>query len=809
MTRRPNRPVSPRNAVVRAAASVSLEPLEGRRLLAAPSLADQPVTVDAAVGSSLFLPVAVSDADGNAIDGLSATVAGPSGGSASVDVLPRDNRFLQMDVQGYGTLTYQLFDNIAPETVSRIAGLADSGYYDGLQIFRVVNNFVFQFGSPYNNGRNVQLDGDGNPVPGSQSPQFASFDDEFDPETVFAGDGQLAMANSGKDSNQSQFFVTDGKQRSLDLNHTIFGQLVRGFSVRDAIQDAAVGDDGSTPSDAITVTRVRTVGNATDGVVRFVADQPGDYTVSVTATDSTGASTTRDYSVTAVADEIDVNPTDSVAPVAFDDPPILLPFTTNLVTDAGQALTFDIPASDVENDPLVYAASFTDVDPTQQQTVTTGDAGTLTVDSANARVTFTPAGGYTGPATIYVYTAQQSGNAQYVNSTFDKQLVNVGVGDVAASGTPVTLPALQGQALNGVTVASFTDGDAGGVAGDWTASIDWGDGTVSDGTVTADDSGGSGNSFLVVGSHTYGTIAANLPLRVMIVGNKGARLTLVGQTAVQSSASLDPATRTLTINGGDGNDTILFGRDGDTLTVSVNGEASTFAASGVDLVEVFGGGGADAITLEADAPNTRIFAGDGDDTVTGGGGNDEIFGESGDDRLDGSGGNDMIDGGDGNDYLLGGTNLTVSDDAVAAGFYDRDTLLGGAGNDTLSGGRDANDLQGGDGDDLLNGSGSRDSLDGGAGNDTLRGFGNADSLVGGDGNDTLFGDALDGPRGGADNGGPDTLEGNAGNDVLFGYFGNDLFRGGTGSDTLFGGDGDDTDDENDPADVLDSIENVA
>ena len=805
MTRRTTRRPRTASPVARAAAAVCFEPLEGRRLLAAPSLADLPFAANPVVGSSIFLPVTTTDADGDAVVDLSATVtSSPDGADGTATFLPRENRFLQMDVSGFGTMTYQLFDNIAPETVSRLSGLADSGFYDGLQIFRVIDGFVFQFGSPTNNGQSG---------PGQGGPDF-TFDDEFDPEALFTGTGQLAMANSGKDTNSSQFFVTDGPVRSLDLNHTVFGQLVSGFNVRDAIQAVPVGasasGENSLPDDAITVTRVRTVANDTDGVVRFIADQPGDYTVRVTATDSTGASSTRDYDLTAVADTTTV-PTDAnndgtpdgEQTVDFDDPPILLPFTTNLVTEAGQAITFDTPSTDVDGQAVSYTASFTDVNPFQAQVAQSGPAGTISVDSDNATVTYTPADGYTGPAGVYVYVAQQGGNASYVNSTFDKQLVNIGVGDSAASGSAATVAALQNQSLDDVTVASFSDQDAAGRASDWTARIDWGDGTISDGTVLA--TAGQGQ-FAVTGSHSYGTIADDLPLRVMLVGNNGARLDLVGQTAVLAPSVLTG--RSLRVNGGSGSDTITLDRDGDTITATVNGQSADYDAGDVDLLEIFAGDGDDAVLLGRDAPNTRIFGGAGDDTLAGGYGNDELLGQDGDDVLDGSGGNDSIDGGDGDDYLMGGTDLDYADDVVTGGFYDRDTLLGGAGNDTLSGGRDANDLQGGDGDDLLNGSGSRDTLDGGTGSDLLRGYGNADSLVGGDGDDTLLGDAQDGPRGGADNGGDDTLEGGDGNDVLFGYYANDLFRGGTGTDTLFGGDGTDTDDDNDPSDVLDSIENT-
>ena len=645
MTRRP----SSRPVLSRAAAAVALEPLEGRRLLAAPGIADLSVTTDAAVGSSLFLPVRTSDADGNALSSLTASVTNaPDGGSATAELLPRDNRFLQMDVEGFGTLTYELFDNIAPETVGRISGLADSGFYDGLQIFRVVPGFVFQFGSPTNNGQSG---------PSQGGPDF-TFDDEFDPETLFAGDGQLAMANSGKDTNSSQFFVTQGNQRSLDLNHTIFGQLVSGFDVRDAIQAADLGSGGgSTPTTPIVVNSVRTVSDARDGVVRFIADAPGTYTLSVTATDDAGETTTRDFAVTAVADTAPDGSGNE-----FDDPPILLPLTKNLVTDAGQAVTFDVPATDVDGAALTYTASFNDVDPTASPVTQTGDSGTLSVDQDNARVTFTPASGFTGPVSVYVYVAQATGNANYVNSKFDKQLVTIGVGDQAASGTPATVAALQGQALTDVTVANFTDQDAGGRASDWTATIDWGDGTVSDGAVVAD--GGNGQ-FRVTGSHSYGTVAADLPLRVMLSGNNGARLDLLGQVAVNAPAVL--AGRTLTINGSSGDDTITLARDGDgNLSVSVDGQSSTYAAADVDRVEIFALDGDDSVVLAQDAPNTRIFGGAGDDTLVGGYGNDEIFGDEGDDSLDGSGGNDSIDGGSGNDYLLGGTDLNYDDATVAA-----------------------------------------------------------------------------------------------------------------------------------------------
>ena len=103
----------------------------------------------------------------------------------------------------------------------RSRGLVEANFYDNLTFHRVVPDFVIQGGDP---------PGDGTGGPGFQ------FDDEFHPDAIFTGDAQLAMANSGKDTNGSQFFVTIGPQRHLDFNHTIFGQLVRGRDVLDGDQ---------------------------------------------------------------------------------------------------------------------------------------------------------------------------------------------------------------------------------------------------------------------------------------------------------------------------------------------------------------------------------------------------------------------------------------------------------------------------------------------------------------------------------------------------------------------------------------------
>lgn len=148
----------------------------------------------------------------------------------------------------------------------------------------------------------------------------------------------------------------------------------------------------------------------------------------------------------------------------------------------------------------------------------------------------------------------------------------------------------------------------------------------------------------------------------------------------------------------------------------------------------------------------------GDDSLVGGAGADTIAALGGDDTVRGAGGNDSLSGDAGSDQLFG----DAGDDTLVGGD-DGDTLNGGAGNDQLFSGQ-------GD-----------DRADGGDNHDLIRTGGGKDTLIGGNGNDTL----------GASNGG-DLLRGEAGADLMLGSNGNDRLFGGAAADTLLGGNGRDT-----------------
>lgn len=172
--------------------------------------------------------------------------------------------------------------------------------------------------------------------------------------------------------------------------------------------------------------------------------------------------------------------------------------------------------------------------------------------------------------------------------------------------------------------------------------------------------------------------------------------------------------------------------------------------------------GADTVTIPADSKgaDATIYGGPGNDVLTDNGYSAVLYGEDGSDRLHGGGGGWGMGpfGGKGNDTISGCAYV----------------CRGGAGNDSLTGDGESNNMYGDSGNDVIYGKQGRDSLYGGTGNDTLRGGRGADKLWGEEGHDTLWGDQ--------DN---DELWGNSGNDVLRGGAGTDKLSGGAGRNKLY------------------------
>ncbi len=182
--------------------------------------------------------------------------------------MPQKGDTLAVMHTNMGDIKIKLFPEKAPKTVENFVTHSKNGYYNGLKFHRVINDFMIQGGDPRGNGT------------GGESIWGGSFPDEFDPE-LHNLRGALSMANSGPNTNGSQFFIVQAREVPanmleqmrdledngfpaditaayealggtpwLDFRHTVFGQVTEGMDVVDAI--AAVETVNAVPlSDVI------------------------------------------------------------------------------------------------------------------------------------------------------------------------------------------------------------------------------------------------------------------------------------------------------------------------------------------------------------------------------------------------------------------------------------------------------------------------------------------------------------------------------------------------------------------------------
>mmetsp|Transcript_29950 Transcript_29950/g.45640 ORF Transcript_29950/g.45640 Transcript_29950/m.45640 type:complete len:183 (-) Transcript_29950:515-1063(-) len=123
-----------------------------------------------------------------------------------------------------GDLKIEVFCDTAPRTSFNFLALCASGYYNGLVFHRNMRGFMIQGGDPTGTGK------------GGESIWGGTFEDEFHSQNLHDKRGMLSMANKGPNTNRSQFFVTYEPQKHLNHVYTIFGRMLDGWEVLDAME---------------------------------------------------------------------------------------------------------------------------------------------------------------------------------------------------------------------------------------------------------------------------------------------------------------------------------------------------------------------------------------------------------------------------------------------------------------------------------------------------------------------------------------------------------------------------------------------
>ena len=132
----------------------------------------------------------------------------------------------------------ELYTAHAARTCRNFRSLAERGYYDGVVFHRVIAGFMAQTGDPTGTGRG------GSSIYDDAGDGRGTFADEIDPALRHTGAGVLSMANSGPNTNGSQFFVTTVPTPHLDGKHVVFGKVVDGLDVVEKIERTKTGRRG-------------------------------------------------------------------------------------------------------------------------------------------------------------------------------------------------------------------------------------------------------------------------------------------------------------------------------------------------------------------------------------------------------------------------------------------------------------------------------------------------------------------------------------------------------------------------------------
>ncbi len=364
-------------------------------------------------GSPLAIPIDAYDPNGGPLT-VSVTSSNPSAVTAEMITNPKS---LKLSIENYGDMVFRLYADEVPDVVNRMSQLVNSGFYNKtgtnkIIFHRVISGFVIQSGDPTGTG--------------SGGSSLGNFDDQFNVNLQHNRTGVLSMAKSSDDTNDSQFFVTEGPQRHLDFNHSVWGQLIEGESIRAAIARNAV-NSSSKPINEVVITSATIFDDPSNGLVRLKAVGPnsGSSTITVTVKNSANQTFTRTFTATAAADTANGGPFLSKITV-----PSIAP---------GQTVNVQLASTDVEGDAVFY-------DATKQGSV----AYTFNIDHNTGLLTLTAPANYVGPFSISV--GVRPATTSTTADTFDTEILNFNSIAAVSAPTGVTLAAASDSGI------SSTDG---------------------------------------------------------------------------------------------------------------------------------------------------------------------------------------------------------------------------------------------------------------------------------------------------------------------------------------------------------------
>lgn len=162
-------------------------------------------------------------------------VSGENNGQTNIVKVMVENKPVVVLETNLGNIEITLESNKAPKTVANFLKLSKDGFYENTKFHRVIKGFMIQGGDPYTKGEDTSVYGTGGPA--------YKFDDEINDLPMVRG--ALAMANSGPNTNGSQFFIITASSTSWLIGlHTVFGQVTAGMDVVDKIEALKVnGND--------------------------------------------------------------------------------------------------------------------------------------------------------------------------------------------------------------------------------------------------------------------------------------------------------------------------------------------------------------------------------------------------------------------------------------------------------------------------------------------------------------------------------------------------------------------------------------